>query len=267
VRVYQFDEHDGYQSRALWNGAVRHGMQWTSDELRRYPTTYYGPDSGGAMAIQYHPARLARDRQDPDWSPLNVGVVGLGIGTLAAYGYPGDRFTFYEIDDQVIGLARKYFTFLQDSAATVSIVIGDARINLAQELEAHGSRQFDVLVLDAFASDSVPVHLLTREAFELYWAHLKPDGILAIHVSSRHLDLSSVVRGLGAERKLSVIPIHNDDAWEPGGISASDWILLARNSTFVNSSSLLSRGASWPRGGRAPKPWTDDYSNLLQVLR
>jgi hypothetical protein len=267
LRVYQFDDQNQWPSRALWNGAIRHGMQWTGVERRHSPTTYYGPDSGGALAIELHPARLARVREDPQWSPLKVGVVGLGVGTLAAYGRPGDRITFYEIDDQVLGLARRYFTFLEDSAATVNVVIGDARINLASELETDGSQEFDVLVLDAFASDSVPVHLLTREAFELYWAHLKPDGILAIHVSSRHLDLSSVIRGLGAERKLSVIPVHNDDAWNPGGISASDWILLASNSTFLNSSSLLSRVTSWPPGHRTPKAWTDDYSNLLQVLR
>ncbi|MDJ0866979.1 MAG: fused MFS/spermidine synthase, partial [Myxococcota bacterium] len=190
LRVYEHASTETPTFRALWHGAVRHGMQWTDAARRRVPTTYYGPESGGTLAITAHPERMARLRREPGWTPLHVGVVGLGVGTLATYGHPGDHFRFYEIDEEVLSLAREYFTFLEDSAASVEVVLGDARIRLTEELASSGSQRFDVLVLDAFSSDSVPMHLLTREAFELYAAHLEPDGVLAIHVSNRHLDFA-----------------------------------------------------------------------------
>ena len=142
------------------NGTIDHGLQFLSPARRDLPTTYYGPDSGIGITLKAAGAT----------SPLNVGVIGLGVGTLAAYGRQGDRYKFYEINPLVVQLANQEFSFLRDSEAKIDIVLGDGRLSLEQE----PPQGFDVLVVDAFSGDSIPVHLLTREAFELYFRHLKP---------------------------------------------------------------------------------------------
>jgi SAM-dependent methyltransferase/MFS family permease len=236
--------------RTLLHGTVRHGSQWLSPERRRQATAYYGPHSGGALAIQ-------------DLTPESrrVGIVGLGPGTLAAYGRPGDYYRFYELNPLVIQIARSEFTYLGDCPSKVDIVEGDARLSLEGEPEQH----FDVLVLDAFSGDSVPMHLLSREAFQLYFRHLKPGGVLAAHVSNRFLDLTSVVgRAAGSLglSYLSVLSLGNPDEQT----LAATWVLVSANRGFLNSPVFKADGRRIPPASRV-RLWTDDYSNLFMALR
>ena len=169
---------DADATRTLVHGTITHGLQFLAPDRRRFPTTYYGRQSGVGLAIL-----------NTRHSAQRVGVIGLGAATLASYGRPGDYYRFYEINPLVIEVARKQFTYLSDCPAKVDVVLGDARLSLDRE----PSQQFDVLAVDAFSSDSIPVHLLTLEAFRLYFRHLRPDGVLAVHVSNTHLKLEPVV--------------------------------------------------------------------------
>ncbi len=163
---------------------------------RDLPTAYFSETSGGGMAIISHPKRN---------QAMRVGVLGLGVGTMASYGQVGDMYRFYEISPQIIDLAQGeggYFSYLSDSQALIEVVPGDARLSLEGELYTSGSQDFDVLILDAFSSDSIPVHLIDREAFDIYLQHLAPNGILAVHITNRHLDLLPVVWTLADHFKL-----------------------------------------------------------------
>ena len=164
---------------------------------------------------------------------MRVGAVGLGAGTIAAWGEAGDSMRFFEINPAAEAYARRYFTFLSDSRAAVDVAIGDARLSLERELlDRPGSRAYDVLAIDAFTGDAIPVHLLTREAFALYFAAMNPDGVLALHVSNRYLDLMPVVRGLAREIGLEALQIEQEeDAWN--AVEASTWMLVTRDAAFV----------------------------------
>ncbi|MBF5042424.1 hypothetical protein FGE12_08430 [Aggregicoccus sp. 17bor-14] len=244
---------DGFSARVLNHGTITHGEQLLDPLQRRQPTTYYGPDSGVGLALQEAAQRpVAR-----------VGVVGLGTGTLAAYGRAGDHYRFYELNPLVVRVAREDFSFLADCPAEVKVVLGDARLSLARE----PPQDFDVLAIDAFSSDAIPVHLLTREAFLLYRRHLAPGGVLAVHVSNRHLELTPVVALAAREVGLRAAVVDaEDDPDETLHRYGSTWVLLsARDGLFVSP----------PFQGRVTKPkpplerraWTDDYSNLLQVVQ
>jgi hypothetical protein len=225
--------------RALYNGAILHGMQFLSAEQNRLSTTYYGPQSGAGLALE----RLRRSNR-------SVGVIGLGVGTLAAYGHPGDCFRFYELNPAVIQVALTHFRFLNQSAAETQVVAGDGRLALERE----PPQNFDLLVLDAFSGDSIPVHLLTRQAFDVYSRHLRPGGIVAVHVTNRYLDLAPVVESLAAALQKQVRTVHS--AADPErGIYAADWSLVADN---------LDRPQ--PVASKL-RPWTDDYSNLFRILK
>ena len=192
----------------------------------------------------------------------------MGVGTLAAYGRTGDTFRFYELNPQVIGYstgAKPYFTYIRDSAARVEIVPGDARLSLEREFSETGSQKFDVLIIDAFSSDSIPLHLLTQEAVETYLKHLRaPDSVLVFHISNRMLDLSPVVAALAAHNHLAAVRLRT-----PHGATLadrSDWILLAQNPSALAINSFQGHLDSLP----SPDPtmlWTDDFSNLFKVLR
>jgi spermidine synthase len=216
------------------------------------------------MALAIEAMRQARSRAGV--AGLRIGAVGLGVGTVSAYARRGDAIRYYEIDPEVVRLSESHFSFRTDSEAREELVLGDARVSLEQELAEEKSQAFDVLVLDAFASDAVPVHLLTREAFDVYWRHLAPDGILAVHVSAIHLDLEPVVRGLARPAgKQTVRIINNADS--KAAVAWSDWVLVTVNQVFLNSEDVAraaSRGSSPPR---AAVVWTDDHSNLLPLLR
>jgi hypothetical protein len=242
----------------LYHGATLHGIEYTAADKRDLPTTYYSEESGVGLALLNHPKRPGA---------LRVGVLGLGIGTLAAYGQPGDTFRFYEINPQVVRLAEGeggYFNYLRDCRGQVEVVLGDARIALEQELERGEPQRFDVLVLDTFNSDSIPVHLLTREAFALYLQHLQPYGILALHISNRYLDLRPVVWALSDSFHLNsgLINASGDDERR----YASAWVLATRDADFLDRSALAHASARRDLAGSL-QLWTDDYSNLFQVLQ
>lgn len=236
--------------RRLTHGTITHGEQYLDPKLAGRPTTYYGPNSGVGRAI----------RQDQEAGPVRVGVIGLGTGTLAAYGRAGDYFRFYEINPLVLRLANTQFTFLKISKARLDVAMGDARLSLERELPEN----FDVLAVDAFSSDAIPVHLLTREAFVLYFRHLKADGVLAVHVSNKHLDLRQVVKLAADSLQKDVRLIDTED--EPNDVFGSTWMLVTACRGFFDKPLLRTAAVAVPRSGRV-RLWTDDYSNLFRILK
>jgi SAM-dependent methyltransferase len=239
--------------RRLVHGTIMHGEQYLSDAMRRKPTSYYTETSGIAAAI--------RAKQD---HPVRVGVIGLGTGTIAAYGRPGDVYRFYDIDANVIKIARTEFTFLGDSGATVEMALGDARLTLERE----PPEKFDVLAVDAFSSDAIPVHLITREALQTYLRHMKPDGIVAFHVSNRFLDLIPVVARLAKELNLHAALIADDPEDEDDNFkSRSDWVLVSADPKALQAPAIVEAGATPAEDRPEWRTWTDDYSNLVQILK
>ncbi len=246
-------ENSGQKIRKLVHGRIVHGTQFLSEEGRCQPTTYYVPDSGVGKTLRRHHADLAR----------NVGVVGLGAGTLAVYGKAGDYFRFYEINPDVISMAQDHFSFLSDSAAEISIALGDARLSLERE----ANQLFDVLVLDAFSGDAVPVHLLTAEAMQVYQRHLTDDGVLAIHISNLHFDLRPVVMGLAKASGFVIRRIENNPA-NNDGASRSLWMLMSRDVATLDHICGELTDADRKRADASETIlWTDDKSNLLQILQ
>jgi len=238
-------------ARVLRNGAIDHGEQFLWPQNRRYATTYYARKSGVGRAIETL----------MEQGPINVGVIGLGAGTLAVYTQPDDRYYLYEINPNVVKIATSQFTFLRDCQAPHEIIPGDARLSLERE----PPRQFDLLVLDAFSGDSIPVHLLTHEAFHLYWRHLKPDGVLAAHVSNKYLSLGPVIAMAAIEnRKVAMMFSYGGN--DLNEESSSDWVLVTSRPSFFDLPDI--RHAEKPID---PIPglrmWTDDYSNLYRILR
>jgi SAM-dependent methyltransferase len=236
--------------RTLTHGTITHGDQFLNLAKRDLPTTYYGPATGVGLAI--------RDRGKG--RAVRVGVIGLGTGTLAAYGRLGDYYRYYEINPLVVRVARGEFTFLADCHGKLDIAMGDARLTLEREQPEN----FDVLAVDAFSGDAIPVHLLTREAMDLYFRHLRPDGILAVHISNRHLDLLPVLAGeaRSSGRRARVVDTEDDDE---AGVFAATWVLVvAPPGDFDNEVRANSNPVSRARRVRL---WTDDYSNLFQILK
>ncbi len=257
------DEHDLLgRKRVLTNGRVEHGVQYLDPVKRRWATTYYMPDSGVSVALDHHPRRAAAD---PSQRNLRIGVVGLGAGTLAAKARAGDYLRFYEINPDVIRISKEFFTFRDDSPATIEIVQGDARIEMERELDAKKPGKFDVLVIDAFTSDSIPMHLLTLECVQLYLKHLKPDGILCIHVTNMFLDLFQVVRGISQELRLSGVMIDAMANTSSGGYYSS-WALFSANQAFFDNPLVVAAVQKSRTHNDTPVVWTDDYASLWQVL-
>jgi spermidine synthase len=243
----------------LRHGRIMHGSQFQDPELRRSPSTYYTEESGVALAILNHPAHVP----GPDGrGHMRIGVVGLGTGTLAAYGREGDTVRFYEINPAVVDLSRgrgASFTYLDDSPARIEIALGDARLSLERE----PPQQFDVLAIDAFSGDAVPVHLLTVEAFQAYLRHLAPGGVLAVHTSNTFLDLDRVVQAQADHLGLRVVamdsPIDKEERYW------ATWMLLVRDGHVLDAPAI--RAAPQNDRVKSVRLWTDDYSNLLEVLR
>jgi len=253
IRVKEYGEAGtSYHLRRLVHGVIMHGEQNMVEGERRKPTTYYEPTSGVAGAIA---ARQAR-------GPVRVGVIGLGAGTLAAYGRKGDVFRFYDINPQVIAVAKRDFTFLADSEASIEIALGDARLALERE-PAQG---FDVLAIDAFSSDAIPVHLITREALGVYLRHMKPEGIVAFHVSNRFLNLIPVVARLADEHGIHVTLVA-DKGGDDEDKTTSDWVLLSRSRAALEAEAIKARSPEDPDEESGWRAWTDDYSNLVQILK
>lgn len=237
--------------RTLEHGIVSHGAQLVDARFARWPTMYYGFRTGVGLVMRLYPKEHGR----------RVGAVGLGIGTMAAYGLPGDVYRFYELDPQVERIARTEFTYLADSAATVEVVLGDARLSLERE----APQRFDVIVLDAFNGDAIPVHLLTREAFAIYERHLVAGGVIAVHVSNRYLELHPVVHRLAAALGFSTMFVDTPAAPQEL-VTESQWVLMTRDRQLLNRPELQQVGFM-PRGLPDVALWTDDHSSLLEVLR
>ena len=238
--------------RTLVHGTIQHGTQYfgTEDD-RTSPTTYYVHNSGIGLALDLCCRNRAR----------RVGLIGLGAGTLAAYGNPGDVFRFYEIDPTVERIATHFFTYLRDSKAKIEMVIGDARLSM----EAEPAQQYDVIAVDAFSGDAIPVHLLTAEALQLYRRHLRPGGILAFHVSNSYLDLGPVVAQEAEHAGLAAVMVSSPDDEYTGGYAA-DWVLVTSNRDFLALPKITDAAEEI-----APNPglrlWTDDYSSLWPVVK
>lgn len=245
------------------HGKTVHGFQWRNPAYQRVPTLCYVPNSGVGLAINGHPKRA-----DGNSAPMRIGVVGMGVGTLATYGRPGDYIRFYELNPAVAEMVRgpkQRFTFLDDSLAKVDVVLGDARLSLERELARGEAQKFDILVLDAFNGDSIPVHLLTKEAFEVYLQHLSgPDAIMAIHTSAFTLDLTPVFRALMRQFAMDGTVVHVFDL--KAGLGSS-WVLLSRNPAVLNTPGLLHYGRRLSAESGKSILWTDDFSNLAGVLR
>ena len=239
-----------HQLRTLYHGTITHGSQFLFPPRRLQATTYYGRNSGAALALL-----------SCCTGPKRVGIIGLGAGTLAAYGLPGDLFRFYEINPQVQQIAQSVFTYLKESPAKIDVVLGDARLSLENE----PPQRLDVLLVDAFSGDAVPVHLLTKEAVALYLKHLQPSGILAFHVSNSYLNLAPVVRQLADfYGKQSRLLTNKGNAVEDE--VAADWVMVADAATFARlHGGIEVRQPIKARPGL--RLWTDDYSSLVEVLK
>jgi SAM-dependent methyltransferase len=256
LRVTQTVGYPGTTTRTLMNGSIQHGTQIFGDEtMRRTPTTYYSRDSGVGLAIRFCCAGR------PANAPRRIGVIGLGAGTIAAYGRPGDRIRFYDINPAVEPIARNVFTYIRDSGAEVDVVEGDARTSLAGE----EPQQFDVLVVDAFSGDAIPIHLLTTQALTLYRRHLAPGGILAFHISNRHVDLEPPIALLAASAGMQARHVNSLSKDDPGAYS-STWMLVTDNADFFLQPELVAH-AFFPDTKPGLRVWTDDYSALVPVLR
>lgn len=263
LRVREVGRDDpGKHAVQLFDGATLHGLQFVDPRLQQMPTTYYTRFTGIGNLFEPYEGKDGR----------KVGIVGLGAGCLAAYGRPGDRFRFYELNPQVSELARSMFTYLDGSLAQWEVIPGDARLRMEQE----ESQQLDILVLDAFSSDAIPVHLLTREAFELYDHHLNRDGVIAVHVSNLHLDLPAIVYPLADSLRFHAVEIINPNLDERATTNAH-WMLLSRNAALLqdvvarmqplvasNGIEIVRRS---PESYRDVRAWTDDYSNLFRILK
>ena len=234
----------------FYSGRIVHGVQFADPKLRQEPTAYFGRTTGVGQT-------LGKLGQRPD---LRVGVVGLGIGTLAAYAQPGQYFRFYELNDDVQAFADKYFSYLRDCRGKCDVVLGDGRLSLEREQP----QEFDVLVLDAFSGDAVPTHLLTEEAFEIYHRHLRPGATIAVNISNRYLDLSPVVAGLADRFGYSMS--RTLSAADPAkGQFPADWIVLTPRGAGAVPQVKTAAGVE----NASPRKilWTDDHSNLFEILK
>lgn len=252
LRVRQYSnvyEWEGY--RSLVHGAINHGEQYTHPARRREVATYYCENSGLGLVMG---ARKIGDIQ-------RVGVVGLGTGSIAAYSRMGDLYRFYEINPQVRDIANGLFWYLKNAEGAIDVVLGDARLSMERE----PVQNYDTIAVDAFSSDSIPVHLLTREAMVLYFHHLRPDGVLAVHISNRFIDLKPVLERQAAALGKRVLVVETEDDTQ-GRCYGTTWVLISSNVVMFDE-------PAFQKGGTTPKPatwlplWTDDYSNIFRVLK
>ncbi|PIR93755.1 hypothetical protein COT97_04975 [Candidatus Falkowbacteria bacterium CG10_big_fil_rev_8_21_14_0_10_39_11] len=237
--------------KILVNGPIIHGVQFLSPALQANKTTYYSQQSGVGLVFENFPKANKR-----------IGLVGLGAGTIVAYGQAGDYFRIYDINPEVISVAQSQFTYLQNTPSKYDLVLGDARLKLDQESD----NNFDLLIIDAFSGDSIPVHLLTQEAFDVYRKNLNPDGAILIHISNQYLDLRPVLVKLGAVNDYQVVIINNkkNDAQK---IYTSNWILLTKNKTLLSNKNIVSAQSDLPTNSDRFRVWTDQYSNIFKIIK
>jgi hypothetical protein len=246
---------EDYAERTLLHGTINHGSQLLDPVLRYVTTSYYGKRSGVGRAMVALQAK----------GPVRAGLIGLGSGVLNNYGRKGDYFRTYEINPLIERIAQTLFTFYPHSPADKAILMGDARLTLERQLASGGPQNFDILAVDAFSSDAIPVHLLTREAVQLYFRHLKPGGVLALHISNRYLDLKPVCEG-GAEAVGRQAWAVEDDGDQASYFSSSTWVLVTSNVEMYKGDSFKDAYSYQLSPQKGFRPWTDDYSNLFQIL-
>jgi hypothetical protein len=254
--VYRVVDDSAAGVRRFYSGTTIHGTEFLTDTVGRLPLAYYHPQ--GPLGSLF----AARDWRTAPW---RVAVIGLGAGATAAYARPGESWTFYEIDPLVARIATdsRYFHFLSGAAAPARVVLGDARLSLA----GAPARGFDVLLVDAFSSDAIPVHLLTREALALYRSRLAVDGVIAWHISNKYVDLRPVLAGLADDARLgSFIYEDLEVPKNAAGRLPSIWVAMTASRVTAGA---LGRDARWHplNAARVRKLWTDDFSNVLGVLR
>jgi hypothetical protein len=249
--------------RTLMHGRINHGTQYFESDEEKLPVTYYGYDSGVGVAV-----RVLRELSEG--KPLRIGVVGLGTGTMAAWGEKGDEVRFYDINPEVKRLSEEYFTYTKNArekaGVTVNVVLGDARLSIEREAALPLDKQppqLDILALDAFTGDAIPLHLLTRESMETYFKRVRSDGIIAVHISNRYLDLYPLVRGLAeaSGRKALYVDADSDQFCEN-----NTWVLVTNNPAYIDSA-LMQNNLSKPADDKQPLVFTDDFSNLFKILK
>jgi hypothetical protein len=270
------DEDDDPENagRALYNGRIWHGFQFTLPEKELLPSTYYVTGTGAALAVQENP----RAGQG-----LRVAVIGLGSGSMAAHAQSGDVYRFYDIDPKVLKVATEHFTYLKKipaaRSAKVEVVMGDGRLSMERELKEHGPLNYDVIHLDAFSGDAIPAHLLTDESFGLYERHLRheervdettgktirvPTGIIVVHISNRYLDLEPVVAAIARKYKYQTWSVHKQEEGGPTD-TASDWILVTKNEEFLNNPRVKLAGE--PLRPKKELLWTDQFTALFPIMK
>jgi len=252
LRVKQTGEVSEWSAfRTLMHGSINHGEQWINPSRKREQTSYYCADTGIGKAIRLRQIGV----------PHRVGVLGLGAGTMASFGRKGDYYRFYEINPVVPVLARSEFSFVPDSEATVEIAMGDGRLSL----ESEAAQNFDVLLMDAFSGDSIPVHLITREAFQLFFRHLKPNGVLVMHISNKYLNLEPVIARLAKDLGKHAMTVESTQSPD-GNCFSTTFVLVVNTPSVFNELALRGAGPEARLNDRVGT-WTDDYSNLYRILK
>jgi len=250
----------GKHERRLIDGTTSHGTQSLSAEMSHIPMSYYRENTGVALVLE----QFSRINKLQNKS-LTVGLIGLGAGTLAAYGNEDDHYYFYELNPAVVDAAQNYFTYLKDSKANIAIVIGDGRVSLASEQKQNDNAPFDVLVIDAFSGDSIPQHLLTVEAMDLYWQRLSQEGAIAVHISNTHLNLLPLMQGL-AQQTGKTLRYFKTKAETATGHD-TQWVMMSNNHRLLNNEMIISYQSKLPKLGNKPIVWTDDFSDLFSLLK
>ncbi len=249
LRVKEYDRgRDEQMTRALVHGVINHGWQYTDPALRTQPISYFGPGSGIARALEYY-----------DKGPRRVGVIGLGVGVFMAWGRPGDSFRIYELDPDVVRIAREQFHYLADSKAKIEIVTGDGRLNM----ERDAPQRFDLISVDAFSSGSIPIHLLTREALQAYRRHLAPGGVVVYNVTNRFVNLAPLLKLVAEAEGMQALLI-NDDPSE-NKYSGTAYVLVTDNTTLIADKRFANADDIEPIPGLSA--WTDTFNNLFKVVR
>ncbi len=256
LKLYDAPASDGAATRRLVHGRILHGLQYLEEDRQSIPTSYYGRVTGIGHLLE-----ITAPSADSVWQERHIGVVGLGVATLAAYGTSQDTLRFYEINDDVMTIAQEQFSFLTNTRAATSIIPGDALLSLEKE----NPQGFDILVLDAFSGDAIPVHLLTQEAFSTYLNHMTPDGVIAVHISNRYLDLQPVLWAIADHFDLASTVIHSP-ADPANSVNEADWIFLTKNEPITRS---LRKSASYEKRDttRTTYLWTNEYSNIFRILK
>ena len=249
---------DRDDSRLFINGRIEHGGQFKDPELAFQHNAYYVEGSGVSVAMESFRDYLEKSQSERG---IRVGILGLGAGSMLTWSKPGDEFVFYEINPLVEMIARKYFTYLSRAKANTEVILGDGRIQLQRHAE-NGGPKFDLIFMDAFASDSIPIHLITSECFDIYCQNLNEDGVLVAHITNRFIDLRPVIHQAAIDHGLS--PVLIDFKSDDGNLETR-WVIITRNESVLNSELVQQNSIAWPTGMKSVR-WTDDYTSLAALL-